>query len=69
MFNVKSINKLFVGFIFIFIVLYSSLVFSTLICYTTMNTSLCGNMSKYVKTFIEFADLLKKNNNIYIYNK
>jgi hypothetical protein len=65
MFKIKYINKLFVGFIFIFIILYSSLVYSTLICYATMSTNLCINMSKYVKTFIELADLLKKNN-IYI---
>jgi hypothetical protein len=56
----KSVHTLCVGFIFIFIILYSSLVYSTFICYATINTDLCIDMSKYVKIFIEVADLLKK---------
>jgi len=56
----KTVHTLCVGFIFMFIILYSSLVYSTFICYATINTDFCIDMSKYVKIFIEFADLLKK---------
>jgi hypothetical protein len=56
----KFIHTICVGFIFIFIILYSSLAYSTLVCYATINTSLCVDMSKYVGIFIELADLLKK---------
>jgi hypothetical protein len=61
MLQMKSIRTLlFVGLLFIFIMSYTVLLFSTVLCYATLNSNSCIDMSKYVKIFIELANVLKK---------